>query len=200
MEYEKVFVKVYGESFKIHRVNLKKDVYSLDAFYEIAKQLDEPLEQALLNITFFKLFNEKYGNDKFYCIHDFVDDSFGGLVNNSKAKIELRKGRKILQKFSLNDLFKPKTLVPLFTIQKRKKSVKLRNNLFLIEKEIGLVGTYEIRAENFDIYKLKFKISDVDYNNNNHQLLLALSYNQLKLNATNSDTLITYQHCVIHNI
>jgi len=200
MSKSKVLIKLYGESFKIHRVNVKRYLNGLNACYEIARQLDEPLEQALLNINFFKLFNEQYSGDKFHSIQDLVDDTFGGLVSNSKARIEIRKGRKMLQKFSLDELFKPKTIFPLFNVHKGIISLELNNNLFLIEKEVGLIDTYEVETEYFDIYKLKFNICDVKYNNDNHQLLLALSYNAKKLKSTNSDTLITYQYCVSHII
>ena len=200
MSNSKVLVKLYGESFKIHRVNIKKYLYNINVFYDIARQLDEPLEQAIINICFFKLLNEQYNTEKIYCIQDLIDYTFGGLINNSKARIEIRNGRKILQKFPLDELFNPKTLLPLFNVEKRILSLKLNNNLFLIEKEVGLIDAYELEIEYFDIYKLKFNICDVHHNNENYQLLLELSYNEKKLQSKNSDSLITHQHCESHII
>jgi len=200
MSNSKVLVKLYGESFKIHRVNIKKYLYDINVFYDIARQLEEPLELALLNIHFFKLLNDQYDTPGLHSMQDFVDKTFGGLINNSKARIEIRNGRKILQKFSLDELFNPKTLLPLFNVEKRILSLKLNNNLFLIEKEVGLIDAYELEIEYFDIYKLKFNICDVHYNNENYQLLLELSYNEKKLQSKNSDSLITHQHCVSHII
>jgi len=198
MSNSKVLVKLYGESFKIHRVNIKKYLYDINVFYDIALQLEEPLEQALLNIHFFKLLNDQYDTPGLHSMQDFVDKTFGGLINNSKARIEIRNGRKILQKFPLDELFNPKTLLPLFNVEKRILSLKLNNNLFLIEKEVGLIDAYELEIEYFDIYKLKFNICEVSYNNNNYHLLLALTYNTKNLKSTNADTLITHQHCVSH--
>lgn len=194
MDNSKVLIRFYGESFKIHALQIKNK--NPELFYEVAKELGEPLEEALLNINFFNKLNIQ-GMES---IQDLIKNTFGGLINNSKARIEIRKGRKILQKFPLDELFNPKTLLPLFNINKRILTLKLNNNLFLIEKEVGLIDAYELENEYFNIYKLKFNICDVHYNNENFQLLLELSYNEKKIESTNSDSLITHQHCISHII
>jgi len=194
MNLDKVKISLYGESFKIHSLEVKNHFLSLEFFTERALQLGEPLDTALLNINFFKNFS----SDKLNSVQDLIGFTFGGLLNNHKAKIEIRRGRKLLQKLPLDDLYDPKTLFPLFDVHKGTLSLKLKNNIFLIEKEIGLIGTYEIQTEKFDIAKLKFNICDVEYNNDHYHLLLALSYNQNKLNSIKSDTLVTSRYCVNH--
>jgi len=194
METTKIRVKLFGESFKIHQLDVKRPSSRLELFKNRAFQLGEPLETALLNIQFFN----RFSSDKLNSAQDLIQQTFGGLINSTKAKIEIRKGRKILQKFTLNDLCQPVTLFPLFNVYKENINIKLNNNIFLIEKEVGLIYTYAVEVENFDIYKLKFNICDVNVDEYKYQLLQAVSYNSKTLKSINSDTLITYQHCVSH--
>ena len=192
METTKIRVKLFGESFKIHSLDVKRPSSRLELFKNRAFQLREPLETALLNIQFFN----RFSSDKLNSVQDLIQHTFGGLINTTKAKIEIKKGRKILQKFTLNDLCKPITLFPIFNVYTENINLKLNNNIFLIEKEVGLIDTYVIEVENFDIYKLKFNICDVNVDEYKYQLLQAVSYNSKKLKSINSDALITYQHCI----
>ena len=191
MANEKVLIKLYGESFKIHVLDIKSHFLRLEHFHHRASQLGDPLETALLNVLFFKYFS----TSKLNSVQDLIHFTFGGLINNSKSKIEIRKGRKLLQKFNLDELFYPKTLFPLFNTQET-MPLKLNNNLFLIEKEVGLIGQYEIETKKFNIDKLKFSIGKVKYVGENYQLLFTLSYDVNKLEKSKSDALVTHQHIV----
>lgn len=186
----KVLIRFYGESFKIHALQIKNEYP--EQFYEVAAKLGEPLEEALLNINFFNKLNIK----GIVSIQDLIKNTFGGMVNNSKAHIEIWHGRKVLQKLNLDDLFYPKTLFPLFNVHLERVNLRLQNGIFLIEKEVGLIGQYEIDLIEFDIYKLKFFISEVLYLKTNYQLLLSINYDSEPLQIKKSDTLVTYQYCV----
>ena len=183
-------LRLYGESFKIHALNLNSS--NLKDFMMASQRLNEPLEEALLNVSFFKILNLK----SYDSVETMIDCTFGGLMNTSKNKIEIWCGRKCLQKFNLDDLFHPDTLFPLFNINKRKLTIRLNNNMFLIEKEIGLIAEYTIEKDLFDINNLKFFLGDIKYLNENFQLLASLSYRESKLQSIKSDSLITYRHCV----
>ena len=113
MTTSRVKVKLYGESFKIHSLDIKKNNYNL--FKKAAFQLNESLEEALLNASFFSVLNLK----EYESVQSLFKLTSGGLINNSKSSIELWQGRKRLQKFSLNDLFYCNTLFPLFSIKRK---------------------------------------------------------------------------------
>jgi len=185
-----VKVKLFGASFKIHSLQIKEDY--LKRFHEVSVQLGEPLEEALLNINFFYELKLKGFNS----IQDLPKNTFGGMENNSKGHIEIWQGRKVLQKLKLADLFYSNTLFPLFNVQLDRINLGLQNNIFLIEKEVGLIGQYEVDLTTFDIYKLKFFICEAFYLNTNYQLLLSINYDGKPLKIIKSDTLLTYQHCV----
>lgn len=196
MEKRIIKIKLFGESFKVYRLNNNQFTKNRSVFQSIAKQLNESLESALQNIIFFDLLNKQY-NLNHKSIYEFVDQSYGGLNNNKKAKIEIRKGRKHISNLSLSELFYPKTLFPLFNTTAKKRVIELKNNdIYLLEKEVGLVSEYEINTEVFDIYKLKFSLGNINFLNQNYQLLLQLTYDGEILENCSSDTLLTYQHCL----
>ena len=185
-------IRLYGESFKIHTLAIN-DADKID-FIKVSERLNESIEEALLNISFFRILNR----NKFQSLEDITSHSFGGLINTHKNKIEIWQGRRCLQKFSLNELFYPSTLFPLFNTLSRSLDIKLKNKIFLIEREIGLIGEYILDCNDFDISFLRFNICDVKYVNENFQLLQAIRYKSTKLASQKSDTLITYRYCVNH--
>ena len=190
MKSSPVKVRLYGESFKIHALNLNKN--NLNNFMAVSKKLNEPLEEALLDIHFYK----KLNINGFNSIVNLIQFSYGGLINNRKSKIEIWKGRRCLQKLKLEDLFNSNTLFPLFNVNKRNVKLELKNNIFLIEKEIGLVGEFIIQDENFNINYLRFNVSNIQYLTENHSLLLSLSYKEKKIKVAKSDVLVISRYCV----
>lgn len=187
-----VKVRIYGESFKIHATKINDK--NLKDFIRASQQLKEPLEEALLNVSFFKVLNLI----KYQSLEDVIDFAYGGLINNHKNSIEIWSGRRCLQKFSLNDLLSPNTLFPIFNTKRRTLTVRLDNQLFLIEKEMGLIGEYVVDCKIFDINLLKFHIDDMQYLNEALQVLTSISYDSTILNSQKSDTLIIHRHCVNH--
>jgi hypothetical protein len=185
-------LRLFGESFNIHALNINKK--DLKDFIRISQRLNQPLEEALLNVSFFTILNLR----NYSCLETMSGSTFGGLLNTAKNSIEIWSGRKCQEKFKLNDLFKPKTLFPLFNTKKVNLSIKLNNSLFLIEKEVGLIGEYAIECENFDINLLKFEIGEVQYINEHFQLLTSISYDSNILQSQKSDALVIYRHCVNH--
>lgn len=190
MNSTRIKVRLYGESFKVHALCLNNS--NLDDFMKASQKLKEPLNEALLNVSLFEFLNYK----PYESIENMIDGTFGGLINTSKNKIEIWRGRKCLQKFSLNNLFYLDTLFPLFNINMKSSTLKLNNRMFLIEKEIGLIGEYVIEDHNFNIESLKFSIIDLEYDNENYQILADTSYKESSLESIKSDTLITYRYCI----
>lgn len=185
-------LRLYGESFRTHLLH-PKDI-PLEDLMDVAERLKEPIEEALLSGAFFNILNQK----KLKTIEDMIRQTFGGLINTPKNKIEIWYGRKCLQKFSLNELFHPSTLFPLFNSTREQLDIKLSNGIFLIEKEVGLIAEYVFKCDSFNINHLKFSIYDAEYQSLNLQLLTAMHYDSKRLESQKSDTLITYRYCVFN--
>ncbi|GAA4801813.1 hypothetical protein [Litoribaculum gwangyangense] len=187
-------IRLYGESLQVYNLLIESDFE--DHFFETAKRLNQPLEEALLDIRFFKLLKI----EKFQSIEDLkrinILNSFGGLIHNGRDIIEIKKGRKRLQTFKIKDLVEQETLFPLFNVIKKLLKINLNSSLFLIEKEIGMTQEYSIHAEKLNIDELKFIIGDVEYLNSIELLLIALNFRGKKIESVKSETLITYRHCI----
>lgn len=181
-------IKVYGESLKIHRIGFKGR--DLPRFKTVIKNMNEPLEYLLLDAFFYK----NLGISEIQSIQDLICHSAGGLINNHKAQIEIWSGRKRLNTFKLEELIRHTTLFPLYKVEVIQMDVTtIKKGVFYEEKEIGMVGIYEIPIDNFHIDLLQFYILTIE--NSKVELLDSINYENKKLIQIKSDTLVTYQCC-----
>ncbi len=181
--------KLYGESYRIHSLHFKTK--SVSYFQDVAVQLREPLNIALLNVNFFNYLNNK----EIQTIQDLKQSTYGGLINNEKSQIELWLGRRKLLKLRLENLFYQQTLFPLYQIKINRINANLKLGLYLEEKEIGNIGIYETKVEKFEINDLKFHLSEIGFTGIKYQLLNEISYDTNSLQLLKSDTLLRYQRC-----
>jgi len=181
--------KLYGESYKIHRLHIEADNFS--RFQEIVEEFGEPLEDALLNINYFNYLDIK----EIKTIYDLKQSTYGGLINNEKSQVELWLGRKRVVKLKLDNLFNQQTLFPLYQTEFNRINAKLKSGLYLEEKEIGNIGIYETKIENFEIENLVFHLAKIGFTGVEYPLLNEISYNTNSLQLIKSNTLLSYQRC-----
>ena len=187
-----VKVKLFGESLKIHSLEFKKEHFPM--IHEIALKLNEPINNALLNIKFYQFLNLK----NISSVQDFVKNTLVGLNNTKISQVEIWLGRKRIQKFNVNELFHQKTLFPLFNVRINNLfKLNLKPGIYLEEKEVGLIDTYSIELKNFDINLLKFDLLKFNHSNTNYELLTKVSYNKKSLKLIKQDTVLRYQNCFI---
>lgn len=85
-----------------------------------------------------------------------------GLLNTYKNQIEIWFAGKKLQKFQLNDLNLQFIAFPLYRSTQTDLDLRsLPHGIYVAEKEIGLINSFEVLAENFDVEKLVFNITQV---------------------------------------
>ncbi len=185
--------KLYGESYKINRLHIKTKYVS--QFQDVAVQLGEPLNIALLNVNFFKYLKI----EEIRSIQDLKQSTYGGLINNEKSQIELWLGRRKLLKLKLDDLFHQQTLFPLYQTKFKRINSKLKPGLYFEEKEIGNIGIYEIKIKKFEIDDLEFHLSEILFTGVRYQLLNEIWYKKQNLKLIKSDSLLRYQRCFINN-
>ncbi len=183
--------KLYGESYRIHRLHIDADKFT--RFQEIAIDLGESLEDALLNVNFFNYLNIK----EIQSLQDLKQSTFGGLMNNKKSQVEVWLGRRRVVKLGLGNLFYQQTLFPLYQTQFNRINANLKPGLYLEEKETGNIGIYETKVEKFEINDLKFHLSEIGFTGIKYQLLNEISFDTNKLKLIKSDTLLRYQRCFL---
>ncbi|OMP32265.1 hypothetical protein [Mangrovimonas sp. DI 80] len=181
-------IKLYGESFKIHKLKIDdKDYRKCQSVAEILKQ---PLEMALINIDFFRLLN----HPDLSSINDFIEKTFGGLINNPKNSIEITWGRKRVAKFTINDLLFSNTLFPLYNANIYQVDTEnMLSGIYLMEREIGLIGQYETVASNFKFDHLQFHLTKSNFQNTALELLNFVTFNGSRMHISKTDCLLRHQ-------
>lgn len=85
-----------------------------------------------------------------------------GLLNTYKNQIEIWFAGKKLQKFQLNDLNPQFIVFPLYcTTQSQLDLRLLPSGIYIVEREIGLINSFEVLSENFNIENLVFNTTKV---------------------------------------
>jgi hypothetical protein len=181
---KKLRINVFGELFTLKRVVLnpmEQDYYEL-----IAARLKQPLHLAVLDPFFYyhlKL-NSIPSLDKLPC------KNFNGLMNTPKNQIEIwLDGKKIL-KLKLDELNQDQYLIPLYNTKITMVNSSNKQGIFIEQKEIGFLGSYEFQTTNFNIEDLQFELLEL----NNQLLLQNINYTNCKTIFKKKETLITYQN------
>lgn len=181
-------VKLFGEALKIHKLKIDADLMPL--FNQVASKIKLPLLEAFTDIEFFRVLNMK----EFQSLNDLTGYTFCGLINNYRNQVEITYGRKRIAKFNIDTLLYPTTLFPLYNTQVNLINTRnLSAGIYVEEREIGLIGTYEISVENFQIDELQFYLTKINYSSVPYELLNAITYKNQKLICSKSDTLLNRQ-------
>lgn len=86
-----------------------------------------------------------------------------GLLNSYKNQIEIWFNGKKIQKFQLNDLDNQFIVFPLYHIAQSELDLgSLSAGVYVTEKEIGLINSFELLIESFEIEKLVFHNTQIN--------------------------------------
>ena len=184
---EKLRINVFGELFTLKKVllnQMEQEYYEL-----IATRINQLLHQAVLDPFFYyqlKL-NSVDSLEKLPC------EKVSGLMNTNKNQIEIwLEGKKIL-KIKLDDLNQNQYLFHLYNIKKSVHNYQNNSGIYIEQKEIGFIGSYEFKIEKFDLENLQFEVIEL-----NSQLLLQnITYTNCKTIFKKKETLITYQNSFV---
>ncbi len=181
---QKLKINLFGELFTLKRVvlnQMEQDYYEL-----IAARLKQPLHQALLDPFFYhhlKL-NSVDSLEKLPC------ENFNGLMNTPKNQIEIWLDGKKRNKIKLDELNQEQYLFPLYNSYKSIIENTHKGGIYIEQKEIGFIGSYEFKIESFNLENLQFEVIEL-----NSQLLLQnITYTNCKTIFKKKETLITYQN------
>ena len=116
-----------------------------------------------------------------------------GLLCLSKSSIEIKKGRKLLEKFSADQLTQSTSLFDLY--RTRSQTLTLSPTLahirfVLFQTEIGLAGKFKLDEEFLRMDDLEFVLTDLAFPNA-PRLLTSILYQGQTLNKTSDDTVVS---------
>lgn len=183
----KLKINLFGENRVVKRILFNEE----DFFHytKIANKIDQPLSQALTDPFFYHLLKLPRINSS----EDLNCEHWEGLINNPKNQIEIWFQNKKIQKCKIDTLIEELLLFPLFKTSKLPSIDTCESGLYIEQKEVGLVSSFELILENFDIDQLLFEISY--FQNATH--LCGLKYDGRSIPIKKKDTLITYQSSFI---
>lgn len=120
-----------------------------------------------------------------------------GLCDSYKSQIEIWYAGKKVLKLKSKDLNNDFLLFPLYqSVHSKFDCKKLCKGIYLQEKEIGLLASFETKLSCFKIDQLSFHTADLINGNIKIKLLYDIDYNGLPLKLLEKrDTLVTAQSC-----
>lgn len=184
---QKLKINLFGEWWSLRK--LKLNPIEQEYFTQIANRLQQPLHQALLDPFFYHYLrlNTIPSLDKLPC------EKLGGLLGSTNHQVEVwidgKKSQKILQ----SELDPTQYLFPLYKTEVNHLTLNDTPGIYIEQKEVGFIGSYEFQTNDFSIDNLVFNLLQT-----HHQLLLqSITYPNCKVVFKEKETLINYQHSYV---
>lgn len=185
MSTNKLKINLLGEAWKLKQLVFSNEL--LHTFEEVATRMKQPLTEVLIDPFFYHYLKNKV----IQSIDDLQENAVEGLINSPKNQIEIWYKNKKVQKLKINDLMEELLLFPLYNTTTQKTNLNLENGIYIEQKEIGLIGCFEIYTDNFIIDDLEFQLLQT----NEKTILEKLIYKNQVLVCKKKDSLITFQNC-----
>ena len=170
---------------ELKRLELSEEL--IRSFEQIAFKMKQPLSEVIIDPYFYHLLK----NEKIQTIDELEGVAVEGLLNTPKNQIEIWYKNKKVQKLKINDLKEELLLFPLYKTIIKKTNLNLEKGFYIEQKEIGLIGSFEIYTDNFSIDDLEFQLLQT----NEQTILEKLVYKNQVLVCKKKDSLITFQNC-----
>ena len=180
----KLKINLFGEAWTLKRISIS--IEQKNDWEKIALKMNQSLCQAIIDPYFYYLLNE----DTIQSMNDLVLIKIGGLINNQKNQIEIWYKNRKVQKLKINDLLEELLLFPLYNTSVSRINPDYETGIYIEQKEIGLIGSYEIRINDLNINNLEFHLLEVD----GMIILKNLKYQNQNLKSVKSDALLTFQN------
>lgn len=180
----KLKINLFGENRILRKVILSEE--DIIHYTKVADKMNQPLSQALVDPFFYHSLKKPQINS----LEDINCEHWEGLINNPKNQIEIWFHNRKIQKCKIDTLIEELLLFPLFQTSKLPSIDISESGLYIEQKEVGLVNSFEMMLEKFNIDQLLFEISN--FQGTIH--LSGLKYNGNSIPEKRKDTLITYQN------
>ncbi len=175
-----------GIGLSIFKYNICNE--TLLKFERTAKLLYLPLEVAIFDGDFFKYLNDK----SITCLDDLKDIGISGMLILSNKQIDIWCNSRRYYKIKNLSLENSNCLFPVYNINIDKKAfIKIEDRIISIsESYAGLIKSFRLIIEKFDMDKLIFNISKLEVDDISQSILSSISYNGVELNSYASDNII----------
>ena len=177
-------INLHGESWTLKKLECSED--DLNECLKVAARMKLPLKEALLNPFFY--YNLK--NPSIPSVEHLPGKKWSGLLDTAKNQIEVLLDGKKIKKLHFKDLDDGLLLFPLYNIHNTEIIENYSPGIYVEQKAIGFISSYEIKLESFDIDNLQFNLLQF----NDKQLLQEPTYKNKKVLFRKKETLLIYQN------
>ena len=181
----KLKINFIGCGLEIKRILLPIDV--LENWKAIIYQKRTITDALLDPFFYYKLEDKKYTN-----LEDLPSEKCTGILNADKCQIEFWFKRKKAYKLVTHELFNENVLFPLFNIEREQDSFIDKKGIYIIQNEVGTIGTYELLVNN-EVLNIDDFIFEID-SSHNATFIKNIRYQNQNLEFIKKDTMITYQY------
>jgi hypothetical protein len=180
----KLKINFLGTGIEIKRILLPVEV--LENWKGIINPKKTITEALLDPFFYYKLKDKKYTS-----LEDLPSEKCSGILNAPKSQIEFWLNRKKVFKLNTHELFNESVLFPLFNIERMKNPFIHSKGIYILQNEIGTIGTYElmVNSETLNIDDFIFEIDS----SQNATFIKNIKYQNQNLEFIKKDTVITYQ-------
>ena len=177
-------INLHGESWTLKKFECSEE--ELNTCLKVAAKMKISLTQALLNPFFYYYLKIP----TIPSVENLPGKKWSGLLKTPKNQIEILLNGKKISKLRIEDLNQEQLLFPLYNIHKTEILEKHSSGIYVEQKAIGFIASYEIKVEHFTIDDLQFHLLQF----NDKQLLQKPSYQNKKVLFRKKETLLVYQN------
>jgi hypothetical protein len=177
-------INLHGESWTLKKFECSEE--HLCDCMKVAARMKLPLMKALLDPFFYYYLNIP----SIPSVEHLPSSTISGLLNSSKNQIEILLDGKKIKKLHINDLDQEQLLFPLYTVHKTEIIKDYSPGIYVEQKAIGFIASYEIKLDHFTIDDLQFNL----FQFNDKQLLQKPTYQNKNFLFRKKETLLIYQN------
>ncbi|MBI1838051.1 MAG: hypothetical protein HYR91_12375 [Flavobacteriia bacterium] len=153
-----IIINLLGEGIRYWICDIP--IHRFNEFEKIKERNNLDWETMLFDFDFLKHFGYSHWSE----LSNKKD--LNGFLVNSTNKIEIKERKKILLKMPIINILNQSSLFDLYSTKKIHFNFKMKKNMktiILVQKEIGLIGKFQINSSSFKIDKLEFEITLNNY-------------------------------------
>ena len=177
-------INLHGESWTLKKFECSEE--DLNDCLKVAAKMKLPLVKALLD-PFFYYYLKRPTIQSVEHLHGI---KISGLLNTPKNQIEILLDGKKIRKLQFKDFNQEQLLFPIYNIQKTEITQDYLPGIYVEQKAIGFIASYEIKVDYFTIDDLQFNL--LQFNDN--LLLQKPAYQNKKVFFRKKETLLIYQN------
>jgi hypothetical protein len=177
-------INLHGESWTLKKFECSEEDFS--ACLKVAAKMKLPLVKALLDPFFYYYLKRP----SIPSVEHLPGIKISGLLDTPKNQIEILLDGKKIRKLQLQDFNQEQLLFPLYNVHKTEIIQEPLPGIYVEQKAIGFIASYEIKVADFSLDALQFHLVQF----NDKPLLQKPSYQNKKVFFRRKETLLIYQN------